>query len=119
MTGAIAIGVPGWPELACCTASMHKVRMVLTQMSSIVPVGMAMVCLFGLVDRLGFQPGAVMLACGNDSPVTISNDGRALVLPIRIEIDRSVKTSRLKSDLWRGKARRSRDLLPGFGLAAL
>src|SRR5713101_9709421 len=30
-TGAIAIGVPGWPELACCTASMERVRMVLIQ----------------------------------------------------------------------------------------
>src|SRR5258708_22998233 len=28
-TGASAIGVPGWPELACCTASMDNVRMVL------------------------------------------------------------------------------------------
>jgi hypothetical protein len=52
---------------------------------------MVMACLFGLVDRLGFQPGAVMLACRNDSPVTISNDGRAFVLPIRIKIDRSAK----------------------------
>src|SRR5947209_12464933 len=24
------MGVPGWPELACCTASMDSVRMVLT-----------------------------------------------------------------------------------------
>jgi hypothetical protein len=31
-TGAIAIGVPGWPELACCTASMHSVRMVLMRL---------------------------------------------------------------------------------------
>src|ERR1041384_3926781 len=30
-TGASAIGVPGWPELACCTASMASVRMVLMQ----------------------------------------------------------------------------------------
>src|SRR4029453_3966996 len=29
MTGANAIGVPGWPELACCTASMESVRIVL------------------------------------------------------------------------------------------
>src|SRR5262245_31776799 len=29
MTGAKAIGVPGWPELACCTASIERVRMVL------------------------------------------------------------------------------------------
>src|SRR5205823_1958724 len=28
-TGANAIAVPGWPELACCTASMLKVRIVL------------------------------------------------------------------------------------------
>ena len=38
-TGAMAIGVPGWPELAFCTASMHNVRIVLTEMSSIEPVG--------------------------------------------------------------------------------
>jgi len=50
-----------------------------------------MVCLFGLVDRLGFQPSAVMLACGNDSPVTISDDRGAFVLSIRIKIDRSAK----------------------------
>src|SRR6185437_10135686 len=30
-TGAMAIGVPGCPELACCTASMLSVRMVFTQ----------------------------------------------------------------------------------------
>jgi hypothetical protein len=30
-TGAIAMGVPGCPELACCTASMLSVRMVFTQ----------------------------------------------------------------------------------------
>ena len=28
-TGAIPMGVPGWPELACWTASMHNVRIVL------------------------------------------------------------------------------------------
>src|SRR5580693_7894750 len=28
-TGASAMGVPGWPELAACTASMDNVRMVL------------------------------------------------------------------------------------------
>jgi len=37
--GAIAIGVPGWPDLAFWTASMHRVRIVLTQISSIEPVG--------------------------------------------------------------------------------
>src|SRR5438270_6447643 len=31
----MAMGVPGWPELACCTASMDRVRMVLTQSWSI------------------------------------------------------------------------------------
>src|SRR6516164_3226841 len=30
-TGAMAIGVPGWPELACWTASIASVRMVLTE----------------------------------------------------------------------------------------
>src|SRR5210317_752477 len=30
-TGAKAIGVPGWPELAACTASIAKVRIVLMQ----------------------------------------------------------------------------------------
>src|SRR5438132_10578450 len=30
-TGAIAIGVPGCPEFACCTASIASVRMVFTQ----------------------------------------------------------------------------------------
>jgi hypothetical protein len=32
---AKAIGVPGWPELACCTASIDSVRIVLMQRSSI------------------------------------------------------------------------------------
>src|SRR5215469_17853640 len=34
-TGAIAIGVPGWPELAACTPSMASVRIVLMQVRSI------------------------------------------------------------------------------------
>src|ERR1700739_2504324 len=34
-TGAIAMGVPGWPEFAAWTASMHKVRIVLTLSASI------------------------------------------------------------------------------------
>ncbi len=29
--GAIAIGIPGWPLLACWTASMASVRIVLMQ----------------------------------------------------------------------------------------
>src|SRR5262249_1282686 len=29
MSGASAIGVPGWPDFACCTASIDSVRMVL------------------------------------------------------------------------------------------
>src|SRR5262245_30376525 len=29
MSGASAIGVPGWPEFACCTASIESVRMQL------------------------------------------------------------------------------------------
>src|SRR5262245_27564845 len=29
MSGANAIGVPGWPEFACCTASIDSVRMQL------------------------------------------------------------------------------------------
>ena len=29
------MGVPGWPEFACCTASIARVRMVLTHSSSI------------------------------------------------------------------------------------
>src|SRR5688572_9628233 len=33
-TGAIAIGVPGWPELAAWTASIESVRIVLTDSSS-------------------------------------------------------------------------------------
>src|SRR5215831_10999913 len=33
-TGASAIGVPGCPELAACTASMDRVRMVLMQRRS-------------------------------------------------------------------------------------
>src|SRR5260221_14012303 len=33
-TGAIAIGVAGCPEFACCTASMARVRMVFTQSAS-------------------------------------------------------------------------------------
>src|SRR5664279_4994684 len=28
------MGVPGWPELACCTASIDRVRMVLMQVWS-------------------------------------------------------------------------------------
>jgi ABC-type methionine transport system ATPase subunit len=35
---AMPIGMPGWPEFACCTASMASVRMVLMHSSSIVPV---------------------------------------------------------------------------------
>jgi hypothetical protein len=35
-TGAIAIGVPGWPEFACWTASMLNVRMVLIERESMV-----------------------------------------------------------------------------------
>ena len=34
MTGAKAIGVPGWPDSACCTASMDNVRIVLMHSSS-------------------------------------------------------------------------------------
>src|SRR5262245_39449746 len=34
-TGASAIGVPGWPEFDCCTASMASVRIVLTHSSAI------------------------------------------------------------------------------------
>lgn len=30
----MAIGVPGWPELACCTASIERVRIVLIQVWS-------------------------------------------------------------------------------------
>src|SRR5215469_2223519 len=30
-TGAKPIGAPGWPEFACCTASIESVRMVLIQ----------------------------------------------------------------------------------------
>src|SRR5438552_9708992 len=33
------MGVPGCPDFACCTASMHRVRMVLMQSSSIGPRG--------------------------------------------------------------------------------
>ena len=33
------MGVPGCPDFACCTASIHKVRMVLMQSSSIGPRG--------------------------------------------------------------------------------
>src|SRR5262245_66370237 len=29
MSGASAIGVPGWPDFACCTASIESVRMQL------------------------------------------------------------------------------------------
>jgi hypothetical protein len=39
-TGAMAMGVPGWPELACWTASMDRVRMVLTDSVSMSGVGM-------------------------------------------------------------------------------
>ncbi len=34
MTGASAIGVPGWPEFAFWTASIESVRIVLTHSSS-------------------------------------------------------------------------------------
>ena len=37
MTGAKAIGVPGWPDSACCTASIDKVRIVLMQSAAIDP----------------------------------------------------------------------------------
>src|SRR5215469_1004965 len=36
-TGAIAIGVPGCPEFAVCTASMDSVRIVLMQVRSMFP----------------------------------------------------------------------------------
>lgn len=35
-TGANAIGVPGWPLLAACTASIERVRMVLIASASII-----------------------------------------------------------------------------------
>jgi hypothetical protein len=35
VTGASAIGVPGWPEFAACTASLHRVRIVATASWSI------------------------------------------------------------------------------------
>src|SRR6516164_10419068 len=57
--GASAIGVPGCPEFACCTASMERVRMVLIQSWSTVvsAVGSAtsgtlMGCLLCLIGRL-------------------------------------------------------------------
>jgi hypothetical protein len=34
-TGATAMGVPGWPELAACTASIASVRIVLMLVNSI------------------------------------------------------------------------------------
>src|ERR1700740_692568 len=37
-TGAIAIGVPGCPELAACTASMERVRIVLILVRSMLSV---------------------------------------------------------------------------------
>ena len=39
--GGQAIGVPGWPEFACCTASMDSVRMVFTQRRSRASTSMA------------------------------------------------------------------------------
>src|SRR5208283_60339 len=39
VTGARPIGAPGWPLLACCTASIARVRMVLMDsVSSCLPV---------------------------------------------------------------------------------
>src|SRR5215470_1191575 len=34
VTGAIAIGVPGWPEFAACTASIARQRIVSTHVCS-------------------------------------------------------------------------------------
>src|SRR5678815_1449656 len=49
-TGASAMGVPGWPELACWTASMHNVRIVLMASSSMsFSVTHPSVCLEGLL----------------------------------------------------------------------
>src|SRR5215470_1371149 len=71
-TGANAIGVPGWPELAACTPSMESVRMVLMLVCSIVlrVVGLREIvamliesqksfrgALGSLVCRLGEDPG--------------------------------------------------------------
>src|SRR5207244_11062692 len=51
-TSAIPIGVPGWPEFACCTASIARVRIVLTDRSSI--------CLPGYV--IGIALAAIKLS---------------------------------------------------------
>ena len=40
-TGASAIGVPGWPELAFCTPSIASVRIVSTHSLSSVVVSVA------------------------------------------------------------------------------
>src|SRR5580704_19022059 len=79
ITGAIAIGVPGWPELACCTASMHRVRMVLTLISSMVPVGM-------VIDR----PSLVAGDRGVYADTIMLADDRAVTMCSTICLDRLV-----------------------------
>src|SRR5215469_8611882 len=55
MTGAMPMGVPGWPEFACCTASMARVRIVLMHNWS--------VCLAGVVIGIGLATIDLLLRC--------------------------------------------------------
>src|SRR4051812_17552581 len=59
-TGARAIGVPGWPELAACTASIDSVRMVLTQVASrsLLP---SMACVPWVARFRSIRPDALLL----------------------------------------------------------
>src|SRR5437868_5385569 len=51
----MAIGVPGWPELAACTASIDRVRMVLTASLSIGDFSLETV--IPVVTVMGVIPG--------------------------------------------------------------
>src|SRR5829696_3076479 len=62
MTGASAIGVPGWPELAAWTASMQSVRMVSIaslSMGSLSRAGKSALAVWVMGSTfLGERPGA-------------------------------------------------------------
>jgi hypothetical protein len=68
-TGAIPIGVPGWPELAFWTASMHRPRIVLMDSvsRSVLVVKLASV---RVVSRPVLSPAVLSLAQARSAPGT-------------------------------------------------
>src|SRR5262249_50411215 len=57
-TGASAMGVPGWPDLAACTASIESVRIVLIQSRSL-ELSMAPVALCVALMEISFWRSAI------------------------------------------------------------